>query len=58
MSYFLYEQPDGRVVLNSVYTKKSGTLIDTIEAPNWITARTKVKEDQFYHMPGYGWYRR
>ena len=56
-TFNLVRRDDGRVVLD-VAKEKDTDILQTITAPTWLDAREKVKEINYYHNPGYGWYER
>lgn len=58
MLYNLIETNGGRVVLTNDLPSTHDTLLDSIEAKDWVSARSKLSESDIYHNPGYGWFRR
>lgn len=54
-TFHLYQRPCGRVVLNKSTEPKS-TLIRTIKAADWKAARATIKEDEFFHDIGHGYF--
>ena len=52
-TFFLYERPDGRVVLSADLEPKSNPL-RTVSAKTWKEARASVSEGEFFHDFGHG----
>lgn len=59
MKFSVIETKDSRVVLSPARElKESETLLQSIDADNWVKARVKVKENNLYHDYGRGWFKR
>jgi len=55
MKYYLQKNKQGRVFLSETLEEKKG-LLEEIDAPDWITARSYVSEEGLIQRPGYGWF--
>lgn len=54
-TFYLYERPDGRIVLNP-NEEPDSKLIREIKADTWKLARESIGEDEFFHVPGEGYF--
>lgn len=55
-TFFLCRRDDGRIILDETFGKHA--VIQEIKAVTWLDAREMVKEINYWHNPGYGWYER
>lgn len=55
-TFFLCRRDDGRIILDETFGKHA--VIQEIKAATWLDAREMVKEINYWHNPGYGWYER
>lgn len=55
MTFYLQCNPSGRVFLSPT-NSPSSVVIQTIEAKDWMSARSQVQDFAFNHVEGYGWF--
>lgn len=55
MTFYLQRNPSGRVILSPTHVP-SNSVIETIEAKDWMSARSQVQDLAFNHVEGYGWF--
>lgn len=55
MTTYSVVKRSNRIVLD-FFVLDSDTILQTVKASNWIGARAKVKETDFYQHEGYGWF--
>ena len=58
-TFYLYSTPTphgNRVILDKELPPKGVTLIREIEADTWIKASATIKEFEFAHTPGHGYF--